>query len=571
MKRIWTCILALALVFGCFSTMPMSAEASDNNSSVYADWINVNTPYTDSIRDYNDPDWFTFTLAQQGYVSFTFMHDLVDSTGDVWEVYLYDEELENTLYWCEIYGNKVTTKGYKIGLPAGKYYVKVCKGWYGDYGYNVEYSLTVNATYTSVWESEPNNSWTSVDKISTGKYYNGIIKDSNDSDWYRFTLSSQSYITFTMKHDLVNSTGDVWGLYLYNDELEDFYNWDIVGSKTTTTTCKVGLPKGTYYVKVRKGWYGDYGYGVPYSLKVDATATSAWESEENNDFTTADKIGLEKKYYGLIMNYNDHDWYKLSLSKTTDLLMTFTHNKVATTGDVWGVYVYNSEINQVESWEIDGNQTTVKERIKLKKGTYYIKICKGWYGDHGYGVTYGMTFSYYLSTPKVSTSNLSNGIQVKWNKVSNASGYIVYRKTGSGAWRKLGKTTNKYYTDKTAKVGKTYKYTVKAYKSKSYSGYNKSGVALKRLTIPKLKTAASSKKGITVKWSKVTGASGYIVYRKTGSGKWVKLKTVKGSSKVSYLDKTAKKGKTYRYTVRAYSGKSKGSYNTNGIKIKDRY
>ena len=571
MKRIVACVLALALVLGSFSVMPLSADASGNDSSVYAEKISVNTPYTEYISDYDDQDWFTFTLAKQGYVSFTFMHELVDSTSDVWEVYLYDEELETTLYSCDISGNKVTTKGYKIGLPAGKYYVKVIDGWSGSAGYNVDYSLTVNATYTSTWETEPNNSYTAVDKISAGKYYNGIIKDYNDDDWYKFSLSAQSYITFTMKHTLVNSTSEVWELYLYNAELEEFYNWSIAGSKATTTTCKVGLPKGTYYVKVCDGWSGSYGYGVPYSLKVNATSSSVWESEKNDDFTVADKVVLEKKYYGLTMDYNDPDWYKLSLSKTTDLLMTFTHSKVATTGEVWEVHVYNSEVDELESWSINGNQTTVKERIKLKKGTYYIKVRSGWNGSYGYGVTYGMTFSYYLSTPKVTATNLSNGIRVKWNKVANASGYIVYRKTGSGAWKTLGKTKNTYYADKTTKAGKTYKYTVKAYKSKSYSGYNKSGVALKRLTIPKLKTASSSKKGITIKWGKVTGASGYTVYRKIGSGKWVALKTIKGNSKVSYLDKTAKKGKTYRYTVRAYSGKSKSSYNTNGIKIKDRY
>ena len=46
---------------------------------------------------------------------------------------------------------------------------------------------------------------------------------------------------------------------------------------------------------------------------------------------------------------------------------------------------------------------------------------------------------------------------------------------------------------------------------------------------------------------------------------------VKGKTTTSYLDKTAQKGKTYRYTVRAYSGSYKSYYNKNGLVIKDKY
>ena len=55
------------------------------------------------------------------------------------------------------------------------------------------------------------------------------------------------------------------------------------------------------------------------------------------------------------------------------------------------------------------------------------------------------------------------------------------------------------------------------------------------------------------------GAAGYYVYRKTPGGKWTKLKTSTGTS---YTDKTVKKGKTYYYTVKAYSGKTYSSYVT---------
>ena len=75
---------------------------------------------------------------------------------------------------------------------------------------------------------------------------------------------------------------------------------------------------------------------------------------------------------------------------------------------------------------------------------------------------------------------------------------------------------------------------------------------------------------ITLKWSKVTGASGYVIYRKTGSGSYKKLKTEKGVSNLSYRDSSAKKGKTYTYKVKAYKSKTYSAY-SNTKTIKDKY
>ncbi|MCD8155011.1 MAG: serine hydrolase [Clostridiales bacterium] len=60
----------------------------------------------------------------------------------------------------------------------------------------------------------------------------------------------------------------------------------------------------------------------------------------------------------------------------------------------------------------------------------------------------------------------------------------------------------------------------------------------------------------------MTGASGYYIYRKTGSGSYSRIAAVSGSSTVSYTD-TAVKSKNataYTYAVRAYYGSTKGYY-----------
>ncbi len=174
------------------------------------------------------------------------------------------------------------------------------------------------------------------------------------------------------------------------------------------------------------------------------------------------------------------------------------------------------------------------------------------------------------SKPTLKTiSNTSSGVKIAWGKVSGADTYRVYRKTKNGDWKYLGSTSKTYYTDKTAKSGTKYYYAIRARNEAGNSSIS-SSLSKYYLADPTLKTAKSTKTGVSLKWSKVTGASGYVVYRKTGDGSYKKLTTVKGNSKVTYVDKSAKKGKKYTYKVKAYYSKTYSAY-SNTKTIKDKY
>jgi fibronectin type 3 domain-containing protein len=79
-----------------------------------------------------------------------------------------------------------------------------------------------------------------------------------------------------------------------------------------------------------------------------------------------------------------------------------------------------------------------------------------------------------LTQPTPSVSKTSSGIKTSWSKVSGANKYYVYRKTASGGWSKIATTTSTSYTDKTAKKGTTYYYTVKAASGSYVSSYTSS-------------------------------------------------------------------------------------------------
>ena len=148
--------------------------------------------------------------------------------------------------------------------------------------------------------------------------------------------------------------------------------------------------------------------------------------------------------------------------------------------------------------------------------------------------------------------------------MTGAAGYIVYRKTGSGSFARIADIksgTTVSYTDKTAASGTTYTYTVRAYNGNTMSAWN-STKTVKRLSDPKLTSASKVTGGINVKWNKVTGATGYIVYRKTAVSGWSRVADIKSGSTTSYTDKTAKTGTRYTYTVRAYSGSTMGDWSS---------
>ena len=172
-----------------------------------------------------------------------------------------------------------------------------------------------------------------------------------------------------------------------------------------------------------------------------------------------------------------------------------------------------------------------------------------------------------------------NKIKVSWKKVSNATNYyIYYRKSGTKKWTKIAsvKSTASSYTHKSSAkypivVGQKYDYTVKAYnsKSKKTGKYNTKGltVATKpEFVITRKGIVNYRKPEVTVYWSKATGCTHYVIYRKTANSDWKKIATV-ANNVTTYIDNNPVESKENYYTVRGYYAPTKayGDYNTKGI------
>ena len=157
-----------------------------------------------------------------------------------------------------------------------------------------------------------------------------------------------------------------------------------------------------------------------------------------------------------------------------------------------------------------------------------------------------------------------DSVKVNWGKASSAVGYEVQCKKNGGSY-----TTVKTVTSTSCKVtgltcGKKYRFRIRALYEEEDEDTGEATTVYgtwRRTTWVRPVPAkagisslgrASSASAVKVSWKKVSGASGYEVWRSKAGGSYKKVKTVKNGSKKSWKNTGLTAGKVYRYKVRAY-------------------
>ena len=194
--------------------------------------------------------------------------------------------------------------------------------------------------------------------------------------------------------------------------------------------------------------------------------------------------------------------------------------------------------------------------------TYYYKVkaYRTISGKKIYG-TASVAFSakpYLSKTSSISVTRSSYGLLIKWKKVTGATGYKIYRATDPDGEYTLIKTITKgstvKYTNTSVVPGVTYYYKVTATRSGSegvVSAVKSLSPTLAKPTSPKAARYAYNK--IKLTWKKVSGASGYVIFRSdSASGTYTEVGRVSGNTTVSYIDTDLATGKTYYYKIAAY-------------------
>ncbi len=163
-----------------------------------------------------------------------------------------------------------------------------------------------------------------------------------------------------------------------------------------------------------------------------------------------------------------------------------------------------------------------------------------------------------VGTPKSGTNKLT----VKWSKIAGASGYRIYSfNTTTRRYTCLKTITNPGTTSYklTLEYGTRNYLKVRAFKINedktktfgSLSKFLKVKIAPAKMTVP---AGKSQKKGqATLSWKKVSGATGYVLYKSsTKNGPYQRVKVLK-KTKTTYTETNLESGSTYYYKIRAYA------------------
>lgn len=242
-----------------------------------------------------------------------------------------------------------------------------------------------------------------------------------------------------------------------------------------------------------------------------------------------------------------------------------------------GYYVYRKADGEKyfkQIAEVNGNKTFTSTDLSATTGVKYQYTVRAYRNRNGkpYAGLYdskGVTATACTKAPTIKSgvSTVSDKLKLTWSKVNGATGYNVYRKLENDKNYKLIKTINGNgnveFTDSGLKCGVKYYYRVNGFRtvdSKNYEGLgSKDYLGLTTPAQPALKSAKSlGYNTISIEWTKVEGATGYEIYRKT-TGTYSKIGTVDKQSTVTFKDEKAVTGVRYQYTVRAF-------YNKDGIK-----
>ena len=373
--------------------------------------------------------------------------------------------------------------------------------WYGSMD-------LISTTATSNTENGVKIQWSSTPQAAY--YY--IYRKEEDADKYEEVDHVEADTLTYLDEDAQAGV-----LYDYKVKMRTLSGFTEAGPVSLIQRLKNPVLKSvTNYAKGMKVTWGKVAGASGYHIYRKSAADDKWEKldsvEGKATVTYKDTtVKAGKKYYYTVKAYSDDGftsardtegsfYYRLA-TPALDEIKNKSYGMYISWEDVpkaSGYYIYRKSssdgtyelIDEVEG----GDTTEYKDKsIAFKNGkNYYYTVCA--YitkGQKNYKSAKSSDELYYfkLLAPylkKVTKKSKYN--RVTWEENEKATGYIVYRKTKkSGSWTKVatieeGDVTS--YKDTDVKKGKTYYYTVRAYKAKNgvkyTSVYDSEGLKIKR-------------------------------------------------------------------------------------------
>ena len=417
-------------------------------------------------------------------------------------------------------------------------------GWYKESNHNTKFDfeneeINGNTTIYALWKPDlliapakvsvsditdttANITWTEVEGAKAyNVYLDGELKTVVSSNEYKLN-NLQSLTEYTISVTSVNSSGE-----------------SVVATEATFETI---------HICTSSGWITDKEATV---YKAGSKHKECTECGEILKTATIPQLKCSQPVLKKV--YNANSYVKITWGTVKGADKYYVYRKTGTGDYEFIGSTTNTYFNDKEA----GAGKTCRYRIRAKNEAGYSE----------YSATLAVK---HIDEPTLkSIENSAYGVLVKWDKVTGAEKYNIYRKVSGGEYEYIGATDKTYYTDKTAESGTKYYYAIRGKRDTSISSQSAS-LSKYYLEAPTLNTPSSSSKGIGLRWSEVAGAEGYKVYRKAADGSYKLISTEKGADNVTLRDATAEKGTKYYYKVKAYKSKTYSAY-SNTKSITDKY
>ncbi len=410
-------------------------------------------------------------------------------------------------------------------------------------------------------------------------------------------LAEGNYMSADLSNGVDMESGEYYFTIQAQAQSPEYYDSTIVKSSTWTYTkpsTKSGKPTNLRWDGLVATWDRAQENNYAHRVQIYYSATKDGEKQQIGS-TWGEMIGCEISSH-LLEDYGPGYYYfkvrtlSSNITKRTHSAWSSMSKAYHYTGDekpdaptITAYYMYSSGKPYIEWQRSPGANKYRIYRATSKTGTYkYLDTVEYDYDATWFGyedesasvnkryyykvraISYTGKYSGYsnadsmrciLAQPKVSISgNSSTGKPVvKWDTVKGAEKYYIYRSTkqNSGYTRVATAISARSYTDTEAKVGTKYYYKVKAIHENSAANSEYSAVVSRvcDLKRPSVTLKLSTSGYPYLKWSEISGASKYYVYRatsKTGTYKMIKSTTAE-----KFTDKDVTSGKTYYYKVKA--------------------
>ncbi len=473
------------------------------------------------------------------------------------------------------------------GLATGTtYYYKVL-------AYRTEGSVITNSAYSAVKSAKPIPTTPIATAVSAGynsvKVFWNIVPGATGYTVYRSSSATEGFASIAT----VTST-----TYTHASlAMGTTYYYKVAAYRTVGTTKVYGLQSeatsavpipstpaptavSTGYTSIKVSWpavSGATGYKI-YKTDENGQVLSTLAENLTSPLYTQDELTTNQMYY-----------YKVVAFRTVSGIETLSSDSAivsakpvpsAPTGLTAASAGYNST-------NLSWNEVAGAEGYALMRSTslngLYIRINSGTFiSCTDNNLTTGTTYYYKVyayingtpdeikgddsvtvsvkpipATPVITvTPTQYNSLSISWEAIAGASGYKVYRSTSkTGTYAYVAPVTaGTSYTNTGLATGTTYYYKVLAYTTEGsvttnslYSAYKYAKV----IPSAPIATAASyNYNSLKISWPKVSGASGYTIYRcATETGTYAALITTTSNS---YVNTSLVTGGTYYYKVIAY-------------------